>query len=334
MPDPLRQALERGGRGGVFFLHGDDEFRKEAAARLLLEAHLDPSTRDFNFDLLRGSEVDVERLASAIGTPPMMAEWRVVLLRETEALASSPRARDVLLAAAKAPPPGLALVLLATVPERSRAKFYRDLEARTRSFPFAAISSNDVPGWLVDRARGSYDVDMEEDAARALGAAIGTDLGVLAQELEKLVSFVGERGRIRREDVEAAGTRLPRQDRWQWFDMVGERRFREALDSLRTLLAQNETGVALVAGLGTHLLRLGVAADQGAAGLAAVLDTHQQWLSRRLVPQAKRWRREELERAVLGLLRVDRLLKASGLSDEALLEEWLLTRLAEAGEAA
>jgi hypothetical protein len=39
---------------------------------------------------------------------------------------------------------------------------------------------------------------------------------------------------------------------------------------------------------------------------------------------------EDLERALEGLLRVDRLLKASGLSDEALVEEWLLARAAEA----
>ena len=52
-------------RGGVFYLHGDDLFRKEEAVRALVAAHLDPATGDFNYDLVRGSEVDVETLASA-----------------------------------------------------------------------------------------------------------------------------------------------------------------------------------------------------------------------------------------------------------------------------
>jgi DNA polymerase-3 subunit delta len=328
--DPILRALEKGGRGGVFYLHGDDELRKEEAAKVLVDAHLDPATRDFNFDLLRGGELGVERLASVLATPPLMAEWRVVLLRETEALAASARARDVLLGVVRKPPPGLALVMTATVPERSRARIYKDLESGARSFEYGAVSPNDVPGWLIERSRERHGVDLDEDAARALGAAVGTELGVLAQELEKLSTFVGERRRITRGDVEAAGIRLPRQDRWQWFDRVGERRFAEALGSLETLLAQNESGVGLVAGLGTHLLRLAVAAHGGHGALERVLEANQRWLARRLVPQARRWRPEELDDAILGLLRVDRLLKASGLSEEVLLEEWLLARMASA----
>jgi DNA polymerase-3 subunit delta len=178
------------------------------------------------------------------------------------------------------------------------------------------------------RAREHHRLDLEEDAARALAAAVGTDLGVLVQELEKLRSFVADRGRVTRADVEAAGIRLPRQDRWQWFDRVGERRFADALGSLTTLLSQGESGVALVAGLGTHLLRLALLAEGGPAALEAALDPHQRWLAKRLVPQARAWRPAQLESALLGLLRADRLLKASGLSDEALLEEWLLTCMA------
>ena len=73
--------------------------------RALMETHLDPATRDFNYDLLRGSEVDPETLASVLATPPMMAEWRVVVLRETERLAGSSKARDILLETAASPPP-------------------------------------------------------------------------------------------------------------------------------------------------------------------------------------------------------------------------------------
>ena len=85
---PARRFLEKGGKGGVFFLHGDDEFRKDEAVRVIVDAHLDPATRDFNLDMLRASEVDGERLASVLATPPLMAEWRVVVVRDVEAVAS------------------------------------------------------------------------------------------------------------------------------------------------------------------------------------------------------------------------------------------------------
>ena len=95
-------------RGGAFYLHGADLFRKEEATRALIGAHLDPATRDFNLDALRGTDVDGETLASVLATPPMMAEWRVVVVREVEGLAPSKKAREELLKVVSNPPPGLA----------------------------------------------------------------------------------------------------------------------------------------------------------------------------------------------------------------------------------
>jgi DNA polymerase-3 subunit delta len=315
-------------RGGVFYLHGDDEFRKEEAVRALVEAHLDPATRDFNYDPLRGREVDTETLASVLATPPMMAEWRVVVVREVEGLAASSRSREVLLSVAATPPPGLALVLSCTVPQGSRAKFYRQLEKGARSAAFKSLAPEDVPGWILERARVAFDIEVDLDAAQALAAAVGANLGVLARELDKLVDFVGDRRRIAAADVEAAGTRLPSQNRWAWFDMVGEGRLDEALSALGVLMGQGETGVGLVIGLGQHLLRLGVVSELGPAALEETLPPNQRWTLRKLPSQARRWSPDDLEAALEGLLRVDRLLKASPISDQHLLEEWLLALLA------
>lgn len=315
-------------KGGAFFLHGDDAFRKEAAARALVGWHVDPGTRDFNFDALRGSEVDVESLASILGTPPMMAEWRVVELREVEGLAASPRAREVLLGVAEKPPPGLALIMLASIPQGSKAKFYRDLIRRAHSVEFPEIQANDVPGWLVEWTRTRHGMEITMDAARALGGGIGTDLGVLAQEMEKLASLVEEGAPITVDVVRRAGTHIPTQDRWEWMDLVGNREFDRALHALPLLMAQGESGVYLTMGLATHLLRLGVGRAGGQGALDESIPPNQRgWLTRRLMQQAKRWSVQQLQDALKGLKRVDRILKSSSIPEDQVLEEWLLGQM-------
>jgi DNA polymerase-3 subunit delta len=319
-------------KGGAFFLFGEDAFRKEEAGRALVKWHLDPGTRDFNFDPIRGSEVEVESLASVLATPPLMAEWRVVLLREVEGLAASARARDALLAVAKNPPPGLALIMVATIPKESRAKFYQELKRVSRSVEFPEVSANDVPGWLVEWAATSHGLEMTEAAARALGGAVGTDLGVLAMEVEKLASRVDAGAPITLEAVKSAVTNLPTQDRWEWMDLVGDREFGKALKGLPVLLAQGESGVYLTMGLATHLLRLGVARTGGRTELERSLPHHQKWLSRRLMQQASRWSVSDLRWALKGLKRVDRVLKSTSLPEDHVLEEWLLGILAGRAE--
>jgi len=321
--DQLTKRLAAGGCGGLFFLFGENEFLKEQAAAQIVAAHLDPATRDFNLDQLRATDTDPDVLASIAHTPPMMAEWRVLVVREAQALAASARSRAPIEALLARPVPGLALILLATLPDRSKAQFFERLKREVTSVECQPLAEADVPGWLMASAE-ARGLKLDSSAARALAGAIGGDLGILTQELAKLEQYVGERRRIGRVDVEAVVGVLPRQNRWDWFDLVAGSEFAAARRALPVLLDQGESGVGLVIGLGTQFLRLALAAAGGEPALAGALLPHQKWLAGRIARQAKRWSRERLDHALDDLLRTDRLLKSSALGDRAILEELLL----------
>jgi DNA polymerase-3 subunit delta len=322
-PDALARSLKGGKRGGIFFLFGEEEHLKEEAASAIVDAHLDPATRDFNLDQLRGNDLSAETLASVAATPPMMAEWRVVVVRDAHALAASARTRNVLEDLLKREMPGLALVLVATLPEKAKAQIYDRLKREATAVAFPQLAASDVPGWLVARASDDgYELAL--DAARALAGAIGSELGILLQELRKLYDFAQPRKRITLDDVRAVVGFIPRQNRWEWFDMLGERRFPEARAALPVLLDSGENGVGIVIGIGTHFLRLAILAHGGERALEEALPPYQRWLASRLVRQARMWRTQEIDAALEDLLRADRLLKSTNLGDHAVIEELIL----------
>lgn len=332
-PAKLTRSLATGERGGVYFLFGDEEYLKEEAAMKIVAAHLEEATREFNLDQLHASESTVETLASILQTPPMMAEWRVVVVREVQALAGSARARAVVESLLEKAVPGLVVVLIGQIPERSKAQFYEVLKRKAHAVEFAPLTGSDIPGWLMERAAGKG-MTLEPDAARALAAAVGPVIGVLDQELTKLSDFVGERRQIGVADVEAAVGRITSQNRWDWFDLVGEGRLAEARAALPVLFDARESGVGLVMGLGTHFLRLAIALAGGERALQNELPQHQRWLAGRLTRQAGKWTGEAVSAALDDLLRADRLLKSASLSEEQVVEELLLRLQARSGRAA
>ncbi len=322
-PEGLTRALNRGARGGVFFLLGEEEYLKEEAARAIIDAHLDSVTREFNLDQLRGGTLDAERFASICRTPPMMADWRVVVVREAQAIATSARLRGIVEEILAKPVPGLALLLIAQLPDRSKSRFYDILSRQATTAEFSLLGSDDLPGWLIAWAE-QHGVALEPTAARALGAAAGPGLGVLVHELAKLVEYVGDRRRITTQDVSTVVGPVPRQNRWDWIDTVSDRDFGSAREGLTLLLNSGETGVGLVIGLGTQFLRLALTAAGGERALRDQLPPHQRWLAGRLARQAERWTPSELDHALDDLVRADRLLKSTSLSEGQIMQELLL----------
>lgn len=309
----------------VIFLHGEEEYLREDAVQRVIELFVDPGTRDFNLDQVRGSDATPEGLGSVIATPPMMAEHRVVLVRDAQGL--SPKAREVVEAALASPHPGLVLVIVATVPTSSKARFYDNLAAGALTVKFPALDPLDLPGWLLERADTVHGVEMDLDAARALSSAIGGQLGVLATEVEKAVSYVGDRRRITLDDIRAVGGYIPRVDRWQWFDRIGEKKFVEALAELPDLLDAGESGVGLVIGMTSQLLKVGLLVAGGKDGLDRAIPPKQRWLIKRLQPQARMWTSAQIDEALTDLLRTDRLLKSASMTDRQAIEELLLRML-------
>jgi len=320
--DRLLEQAARRPPSVLVFLPGEEAFLRDEVIRRILDRLVDPPTRDFNLDHLRGGDVSADDLASLLATPPMMAEYRAVVIRDAQGLAN--RAREVVERIVTAPPAGLLLIVAAAIPQGSKAAFYRSLESRCQTVPVSHLDPAELPGWLVQRAHAVHGRDLEVDGARALSSAIGADLGILAMELQKAVDFVGEEGRVTLADIRAIGGYIPRVDRWAWFDRVAACHFAGARSELPTLLAAGETGVALVVGLTGQFLRIAVQVAGGTDALDRVLKPNQRWLSRRIGEQARRWTIDALDEVFKELRRTDRLLKSASLTDHQALEELLL----------
>jgi DNA polymerase-3 subunit delta len=167
----------------VYYLFGDDDFRKDEAVAHALAAAVPPGARAFNLEVRRAADLDAESLASLLDTPPMLTARRAVAIRDVGLLRKDARraldryldraARDTL------------LLLVAT----AGGKPDRNLADRAVAVEFPVLTEDRVAKWIVHRA-STLDATVTREAVALLQAAVGADLALLAAEIDKLVSYV------------------------------------------------------------------------------------------------------------------------------------------------
>jgi DNA polymerase-3 subunit delta len=328
----LHAALKTRVFDPVYYLFGEDDFLKEQATRDLVDAAVEASTRDFNLEIRRASELDAESLDALLSTPPMLAERRVVVLRDVDKLKKG--ARTLLDRYLARPAHDTVLVLVAP----SGAKPDKVLSAHATVVEYAPLTGDRLPRWVNYHAQHALGRTITPEAVTLLIEAVGGDLAQLAVELEKLASY--------------ATTTI---DEHAVADVVGVRRGESLGDLLDAIAAKNvdraiglipivlqlpkTNAVSVVMALTVQTLALGFAEAALAAGtaqrglfnelMALLKDTgafpFRPWgeAVNSWTKHASRWTADEIDAALRALLAADAALKETRLSSP----EQLLTTL-------
>ncbi len=324
----LRDAIKSGSFEPAYYITGEDEFQKEDSVRQLIDAAIDQGSADFNLDIRRGADLDAEALGILLGTPPMMADRRVVVLRDVSTLRKD--AQKVLEGYLRSPAKDLLLIMQAPAGVKPDAT----LSGLSTPLVFDSLTGDRIPKWIAHQATTAHKVTITPSAAELLQAAVGNDLYQLAGELDKLASYVAGRSNEIGEDDVAAVVGVRRgETQSDLLDAVAERNVARALELIPHILAQPKTtAVSVVMALSTQMLAISWGRARLDEGLPRgrlnreYFDllretgafTGRPWGSATAVwaRAADRWSRESLDRALDSLLETDIALKESRVSSE------------------
>lgn len=181
----LRRALRENSFERVYYFAGENDFLKESTLRELIAAATGNASASIGPELLRGGELHGEALDTALNTPPLFAETRVVVIRDAQALRKE--ARETLRRYLADPAADTVLVLASP----AEAKPEPWLVDASSTVVFAPLPSERIPRWIAHHATTVTKAGINPDAAELLHTAVGDDLPQLAAELDKLSSYTG-----------------------------------------------------------------------------------------------------------------------------------------------
>ncbi len=323
----LRAAVKERAFAPAYYFYGDDDYLKSEELRRLIDAAVDPATRDFNLEFLRGAEVDATTLGSIAETPPMMAERRALVVRDVNALKKD--ARAVLDQYLERPAADVLLVLVAG----AGVKADKALTSRTSAIEFAPLSGARIPKWITYYVEHDLGTTITSSAVTLLQEAAGTELAQLRVELDKLIAFTGG-GVIDDAAVSAVVGIRPGETLGDFLDAVARRDAVAALAMLGTVMQQpKSSAVTTVMALAAQTLTISwaQAARERSAHPGKITQdlfsllkesgsvfTGRSWgeFVATCVRESERWSPAAIDDALDALLEADMTLKESRVSSE------------------
>ena len=235
------------GLGSWVLLHGPEQhLKREVLARMREEAR--GAAGEPALEVLGGQETTARELLNRCHTGALFGETRVIVVREAERIPTSRKRRSDEheesaqkegkgkrdeqreIAKAVGPLPEGVTVILVTgeaIDRRRvaavRAELHRAIEERGVVIECSALKVPEAAAWAVARAK-ARGKRLEQGVARKLvEQKVGTRLGDLEAEIEKLVSFVGDRPAITTADVDEVTPRMLEEDVFRMLDAVAGR---------------------------------------------------------------------------------------------------------------
>jgi DNA polymerase III subunit delta len=324
--DDLRQALKQKQFSPVYLFHGEEDLLAEEATELVIAAALSMEEREFNLDVMYGSEADARDIASHASSFPMMAERRVVVVRELDRVAN----KDLLSGYLEQPSETTCLILQ-TVKADMRRKPYLLAKRHGMIIEFRPLYDSQIPGWIAGQV-STQGRSIRPDAARMLATYVGQSLREIRNEIEKLLLYAGERREILLEDVQAVVGASREYNIFELQKVVGARQVNRAVQIIDRMLEAGESPVMIVVMLTRFFSMLWRLQDMRRRGVSPAGQASEMGLAtfqmRELTDAAVQHDSSDCERAFSALVEADEQLKSTS-TDPKLILEVLIVHLTD-----
>ncbi len=328
---------------------GDEAFFRKRCRDAILEHLVPPDVRDFSLHEFDLGETELAEILDRARTPSLMAPFQVFFVRGVKALygrGSHQDAFDAVRAYVENPNPDALLIFAAehvSIPADLRRMELADRDRLERIHDtlgkfcgvveLARVEEGEAVRWAVDSS-AAQGVKLETDAAREMVDALGGDLMLIANELEKLILYVGEKKRVTLGDVETMVLAAKQRSLYELTDAISAKDRARSLQVLDAILSSGDGDEAAIG----HLYMLAKTFRQMLVILERrVRDSRALWqvlwqgfrvppfAAEDIIRQARRYKsRRELTRALRLIARADLALRSNPPSKRLILEKLVL----------
>lgn len=183
----------------IYFLYGEEAYFIDKISSYIADKVLTEEEKGFNQLVLYGKDVNIDDIVGNAKRFPMMSERQVVIVKEAQHLS---RTIENLSSYAENPQMSTVLVFCYKYKKLDKRKtLYKQIKKNGVVFESNKLYENQVSEWL-RKTLVSNGYSISHKAAIMLVEYLGTDLGRISNELEKLKMAIPQKKEITPEDIE------------------------------------------------------------------------------------------------------------------------------------
>ena len=328
----LIQQIESGTTHPVYFLYGEEDFFQRELIAALTRRWITPDNRDFNFETFEAKTSTVHEWIGACKTLSFFGGEKLVIVRGLDEVEWEDGKVTPLLDYVSDPVPEACLVLTARKADRKR-KVYKALAKLKGAGECTAPREPALIAWLKNRAKESKRT-LTAGAARLMVERMGLKPGLLAGELEKVITFAGKTQSIDEQAVMAVVGETRLENVFDLTDALKAKNPVRALSILRNHLEHGEQPVKLLGMIAWQFRLIWEVKHHQTTGTPPSRIAQKMGIAPFQAEQALRYTGKfsegQLREGFRSLFQADRELKGSGKAPKGSLET-LVLRLCSAG---
>lgn len=334
----FKKDLSQGSLGSLYIFHGEEAYLRDHYLDQMKAKLIPAGMESFNYHLLQGKTLTVQRLGETVDALPMMSPRTLVVVQDYDIFKAPEGERTALAQLFSDLPDYCCLVFVYdTVPYKSDARMKKlagAIKERGNVVQFARQGQNDLVDWIGRRFRAlGHEIDTAD--AQYLIFLCGDLMNGLISEIEKIGAYA-QTPRVTRRDIDAVAIPIIDAVVFQMTDALTRKEMDKAFSVLNDLLRLQQAPIMILAVLGKHFrqlysARVALESGQGAKWVMGLWNMRSAYPADKLMEGARRHGLDWCKKAMRRCAETDLAMKSAPGADGKDLLVSLMLELAAGG---
>ncbi|MBR3646616.1 MAG: DNA polymerase III subunit delta [Lachnospiraceae bacterium] len=306
----------------LYLLYGEEEYMKRYYFNALVKAISADDT--MNTTRYEGKNINISEVIDMAETMPFLADYRLVILEDTGLSKST----DDKFIQYMSEIPDTTIMIFVETSVDARTKMFKTIKANGYACEFKRQTEDSLIKWAAGKlGRDGKRITVQN--AEYLVSKIGDDMELLSNELDKLISYLGDKEVVDKEDINAICTTQLSVKIFDMIDAISEKNQKKTLDAYYELLATKEPPARILYMITRQFNLMLQAKDLSSRGmvkqqLAEAMGV-QMFIATKSLNQSRNFTINDLRSGLSESVEIERMIK-NGIVDEKIGVETLLIK--------